>query len=149
MRIPLSSEDIVFVGILNGAALFLSDVVREVGLECEVDFLRVSSYQGTESTGELKLSLGAKRSFKGKHVIIVEDILDTGLTLTKLVELFREEHPASVEICVFLRKKECLKHPVDPKYVGADIGKDFVIGYGLDFNEKARNLRAVYRRVQE
>lgn len=142
------SEDIVFVGILNGAALFLADIVREVGLECELDFMKVSSYQGVESTGEIKLSLAGKQSYKGKHVIIVEDVLDTGLTLQKLIERVQKDGPASVEICVLLRKKECIKYDVRAKYVGVDIGKEFVIGYGIDYNEKGRNLRAVYRQHQ-
>lgn len=137
----------IFVGVLNGAFIFLSDLVRELTIDCEVDFIRVSSYEGTHSTGKVNLDFSLKHEIKGRHVVLVDDILDTGLTLFELRNYFQQQEPASLEICVFCRKPTCLKHDVAAKYCALDIDPEFIVGYGLDYNEKGRGLPDIYKKV--
>lgn len=128
---------------LAGAAPFLTDLVREITLDCEVDFIKTSSYSGFES-GELKMNLETKKSLKGRHVLLVEDILETGKTLKKLEEAILQLEPASLELCVFCQKPACLKYDVKPKYLGMELPDLFLIGYGLDYDEKGRHLPSIY-----
>jgi len=133
-------KDPVLVGVLKGSALFLADLVREMTIPCTIDFVSMASYEGESSTGEVRLLLDLRSNPHGKHVVIVEDIVDTGLSLSSLMENIKAKRPASVEICVLLDKKETRKIPVSTKYVGFEIPNKFVIGYGLDYNEKYRQL---------
>jgi hypoxanthine phosphoribosyltransferase len=114
-------ENIVFVCVLSGAAVFMADLIRELAFDCELDFIRISSYEGTHSTGKVNFTLNLKSDIKGKHVVIVEDILDTGLTLLELQKTIKSLEPASLEVCVFCRKPKCLKYDVKPKYIGMDL----------------------------
>ena len=130
----------VLVGVLKGSALFLADLVREMSVPCTLDFVSMASYEGESSTGEVRLLLDLRGNPHGRHVVIVEDIVDTGLSLSSLVDNLKGKHPASLEICVLLDKEECRKIPVKTRYVGFKIPNRFVIGYGLDYNEKYRHL---------
>lgn len=130
----------LFVGILRGSILFFADLVKQISVDCTMDFMCLSSYSGTESTGQVRTMLDLRESIKGRHVIIVEDIVDTGLTLSYLLDHLKLRGAASIEICCLLDKPANRKAEVHPKYVGFTIENEFVIGYGLDYNELYRNL---------
>lgn len=130
----------LFVGILRGCVLFYSDLIKNVSVDCTLDFMCLSSYSGTSSTGHVRTMLDLRESIQGRHVIIVEDIVDTGLTLDYLRNHLKDRGAASIEICCLLDKPANRKVEVHPKYVGFTIKDEFVIGYGLDYNELYRNL---------
>ena len=134
----------LFIGILKGCVMFYSDLVRNVSIDCEMDFMVVSSYgAGKTSSGEVKIIKDTSASVEGRHVIFVEDIVDSGVTLNYLINLFKARNAASVEICTLLDKPERRQRDVHPKYTGFVIPNEFVVGYGLDFDEKYRNIREV------
>lgn len=133
-------QEVIFVGVLKGSVPFLADLIKEVDLKCKIDFVSVSSYQGQESSGVVKLQLDLRESIENKHVIIVEDIVDTGLTLNYLLNSFKTRNPKSLEVCTLLDKPSCRKIPVQAKYTGFSIPNKFVVGYGLDLDEYYRNL---------
>ncbi|MBX2967970.1 MAG: hypoxanthine phosphoribosyltransferase [Cyclobacteriaceae bacterium] len=135
----------LFLPILNGSFIFAADLVRHVELPCRVSFVKHSSYQGTASTGQLKTLIGLNESIFNQDIIIVEDIMDTGLTLSKVVEELRSLGTRSVEIATFIRKSAAREHAVQPKYVGFDIDDEFVLGYGLDYEGLGRNLKDIYK----
>ena len=137
----------LFVGILNGAFVFTADLVRACLFESEVTFLKVQSYDGLQSTGKLTTLLDFQQDIKDRHIILVEDIIDTGTTFFHLLPTIQAKHPASIAIATLLRKPAAIKHPIDVAFVGFDIPNKFVIGYGLDYNEQARNLPAIYKLV--
>lgn len=130
----------LFVGILRGCVLFYSDLIKNVSVDCTLDFMCLSSYCGTSTTGEVRTMLDLRESIAGRHVIIVEDIVDTGLTLDYLLGNLKNRGAASIEVCCLLDKPGNRKVVMEPKYVGFTIGNEFVIGYGLDYNELYRNL---------
>ncbi|GAA3542034.1 hypoxanthine phosphoribosyltransferase [Aeromicrobium flavum] len=136
-------RDLLLVGVLKGAVMVMADLSRELDRHVEIDWMAVSSYAGTKSSGVVRILKDLDTDLDGRHVLIVEDIIDTGLTLSWLVANLQSRGPASVEIATLLRKPEALEMPVDVKYVGFDIPNAFVIGYGLDFDEKYRNLRSI------
>lgn len=134
-------EDILVLGLLKGSFIFLSDLVREIRRPIEVDFLIVSSYgAGTESSGEVKLLYARQASIEGKHVILVEDIVDSGTTLNRLIPILEKRGPRSLEICALLHKHIAKDLVRDARWVGFDCPQEFVIGYGLDHSEKYRHL---------
>ena len=136
----------LFVVVLNGAFVFASDLIRKVNLRCEETFIRVSSYWGMASTGELKFIVPLQQSVKGRDVIIVEDIVDSGLTIHQLKAHLRAEGAASVRVAAMLFKPEKLEYKdAEPNYVGRRITNEFVIGYGLDLDGFVRNLDAIYK----
>jgi hypoxanthine phosphoribosyltransferase len=138
----------VFIGVLNGSFLFLADLIKEVSLSCEVNFIKVASYQGTTSTGMVKELLGLPDDLHNRDVILVEDIVDTGLTLKHILEKVHLQKPASVRVCSLLFKPAALLQPIpELQYVGFEIPNEFVVGYGLDYNGLGRNLTDVYRAV--
>jgi hypoxanthine phosphoribosyltransferase len=139
-----AGKDILLVGVLKGAVMVMADLARTLGRHIEMDWMAVSSYgSGTKSSGVVRILKDLDTDINGRHVLIVEDIIDTGLTLSWLVSNLRSRGPASVEICTLLRKPDALQMTVDVKYVGYDIPNAFVVGYGLDYAERYRNLRSV------
>lgn len=138
----------IFIGVLRGAFMFLSDLVKEVDLACEIDFLQVSSYEGiTQSTGIITLLKALKSDISGRDVIVVEDIVDTGLSITYVREMLQASNPKSIRIASLLDKKlSHLDFKID--YVGFEIAPEFVIGYGLDYNQQARNLPDIYTLIK-
>ena len=130
----------VLCPVLTGSFLFAADLVRRLEVECEVEFVKYTSYKGMHSTGEVQAVLPFPPSVKGRDVIVVEDIVDTGLTLDYLMANLRSRGAASLEICCLLNKPCNRKAEIHPKYVGFEVGDEFVIGYGLDYNELYRNL---------
>jgi hypoxanthine phosphoribosyltransferase len=136
-----AGETVILVGILKGATIFLADLARQISLDATFDFLAVSSYGNQKQhSGQVRLVKDLDRSIEGKNVILVEDILDTGLTLTYLKDLLLARRPKALKIAVLLDKKERRLQPVEVDYVGFEIPNEFVVGYGLDFAEKYRNL---------
>ena len=134
-------RDLVMVGVLKGAFVFLADLVRRVELPVEIDFVAVSSYgSDTESSGVVKIVKDLDLEIEGKHVLLVEDIVDTGLTMKYLTGMLRERGPVSVEICALLNKPGARKVEIEVKYRGFDVPPLFVVGYGLDYAEKYRQL---------
>jgi hypoxanthine phosphoribosyltransferase len=135
----------VFVPVLNGSFIFAADLVKEITIPCSVSFVKVSSYSGTQTTGQLKSLIGLDQSLFQQNIIIVEDIVDTGLTLQKIVEELRTLGTKSVEVVSLLRKKPAREKNIQVKYVGFDIEDEFVLGYGLDYDGLGRNLKNIYK----
>src|SRR5215212_3198562 len=139
-----ASRNLLLVGVLKGAVMVMADLARALHLPAEMDWMAVSSYgSGTKSSGVVRILKDLDTDISGRHVLIVEDIIDTGLTLSWLVSNLNSRGPASVEICTLLRKPDALQMTVEVKYVGFDIANEFVVGYGLDYAERYRNLRCV------
>ncbi len=135
----------IILSILNGSFIFTADLVRFFNFPLTVEFVRYSSYKGTTSTGTITKMLGMKSDIKGKDLIIVEDIIDTGFTLHNALKDLRAQEPASIKIASLLVKPKALKHDVPCDYVGFNIPNDFVVGYGLDYDEYGRDLPAIYK----
>jgi len=135
----------LFLAILNGAFMFAADLMKETTIDCEISFLRVSSYQNMQSTGQVSEVIGLKEDIKDRHIIILEDIVDTGQTVYALLQNLIARKPASIEIAALLLKPDCVQHPLQVKYIGLTIPNDFVVGYGLDYNGLGRNLRNIYK----
>jgi hypoxanthine phosphoribosyltransferase len=137
-------KDILMVGILRGAVMVMADLARTFHRHVEMDWMAVSSYgSGTKSSGVVRILKDLDTDIMGRHVVIVDEIIDTGLTLSWLTSNLSSRAPASVEICTLLRKPDALQMPVEVRYVGWDIPNEFVVGYGLDYNERYRNLRDI------
>jgi len=139
-----AGQRIHLIGVLKGACIFLSDLVREINLETSIDFIAVSSYgRGRESSGQVRLVKDLDTSIAGLNVILVEDILDTGLTLTYLLRILRQRKPKSLRVAALLDKPSRRVKPVKGDYIGFTIPDVFVVGYGLDYAERYRNLKDV------
>ena len=137
-------EGLLLVGILRGAVVLLSDLMRHLELQCEIDFMDVSSYgSGTSSSGVVRILKDLEEDITGRHVLIVEDIIDTGLTLAYLMRILRARKPASLEICTLLSKPSRRQVNIDVKYLGFEVPDEFVVGYGIDFAGRYRNLRDI------
>ena len=137
-------KDLLLVGVLKGAVMVMSDFMRALPGTVPMDWMAISSYgSGTKSSGVVRILKDLDTDINGRHVVVVEDIIDTGLTLSWLVSNLNSRGPASVEICTLLRKPDAIQMSVDVKYVGFEIPNEFVVGYGLDYDERYRNLRSV------
>jgi hypoxanthine phosphoribosyltransferase len=134
-------RDLLLVGVLKGAVFFIADLMRALEVPCEVDFMAISSYgSATDSSGVVRILKDLDLSIEGRHVLVVEDIIDSGLTLSYLLRTLRARQPASLEVCALMTKPERRTTEVDCRYIGFEIPMRFVIGYGLDFAERYRNL---------
>jgi len=135
----------ILIGVLNGGFIFLSDLIRYINIDCEIDFIRVSSYgDERESSGHIKVLKPLSADIKGRHVIVVEDIVDSGLSLQFLNKMLFAFEPSSLKVATLLRKKDRLKIKIKIDYIGFDIKDRFVVGYGLDDKQIKRNLRSIY-----
>ncbi|MEJ7557018.1 MAG: hypoxanthine phosphoribosyltransferase [Pedobacter sp.] len=135
-----------FIGVLNGSFLFMADLLKEITVSCEVGFIKVATYEGTESSGKIKQAFGLPDDLNERDVIIVEDIVDTGFTLDYIIAEIKKQIPSSLKVCSLLLKPKALKSPIDElEYVGFEIENDFVVGYGLDYDGLGRNLKDIYR----
>lgn len=135
----------VLLGVLNGSFMFLSDLAKSISTPMEVSFVKVSSYSGTSSTGNVKNLMGLDIDLKNRSIIIVEDIIDTGLSMTHLLEMVQKENPKKIAIATLLLKPEALKYPMEINYIGFEIPNKFVVGYGMDFDGLGRNLPELYQ----
>ena len=135
----------VFIGVLNGSFIFMSDLIKQVPIDCEIDFFKLSSYGDDKiSTGQVRLLKELNCDVNGRDIIIVEDIVDTGLSIKFIEELFEQHSPASMKLCTLLVKPESLRYKPKIDYIGFNIPNKFVIGYGLDYAQKYRNLKDIY-----
>ncbi len=144
MNKELDGKDLVFVSVLNGAFLFTSDLMKQISIPCSVHFIRVSSYNGTSSTGNVKTIIGLDYDLKGKSVVLLEDIIDTGLTLTYLLDRVKAAGAKEVFVAALLFKPGSYRADHKIHYTGLEIGNEFLVGYGLDYNQLGRNLQDLY-----
>lgn len=134
----------IFLGVLSGSFLFLADLVRKVNFESQLAFVKISSYDGTESTGNVKQQFGVDFDIEGRDIIIVEDIVETGHSMNYLLDHLRKKNPASISICTLFFKPEKFLYEYDIDYTALSIGNEFIVGYGLDYNQLGRNLKDIY-----
>ncbi|MDR0438576.1 MAG: hypoxanthine phosphoribosyltransferase [Bacteroidales bacterium] len=138
-------KEVLFVGVLNGVFMFASDLMKHIDLKCQISFVKLSSYDGTQSTENVKQLFGLKESVEGKHIILLEDIVDTGITIDGLYNDLLKQKPASLEICTLLFKPEKYTKQVPIKYIARSISNEFVVGYGLDYDGYGRNISSIYQ----
>lgn len=134
----------LFVGVLNGSFMFLSDLIKKIEFNSELSFVKIASYSGTQTTGEVRELIGLTQSIEGRHVIIVEDIVDTGASIEHMVADLNRHNPASVEVCTLFFKPGSYSRKLPIKYRAMEIGNEFIVGYGLDYDQLGRNLKDIY-----
>ncbi len=139
----------LFIAILNGSFMFASDLFKELTIEAEICFIKLASYKGTKSTGNVITSIGLDEPLKDRHVVIIEDIVDTGKTLYEFLPQLLNQQPASLKIAAFLNKPEALAFPVTIDYLGFEVPDKFLLGYGLDYDGLGRNLKEIYQLVDD
>jgi hypoxanthine phosphoribosyltransferase len=145
----LKDEDVIFLGILNGSFMFASDLFKRINFDCQITFLKVASYQGTMTTGIVKRLIGINEDIKGKTVVILEDIVDSGHTLDNIIRQLIGYEPETIKIATFLFKPEAYQKKIPIDYIGMEIPNDFIVGYGLDYNGYGRNLEDIYSVVKQ
>ena len=145
----LADKNPLFLAVLNGSFVFAADLLRYITIPCEISFVKLASYQGTTSTGTIKEVIGLNEDIRGREVIIVEDIVDTGATMKRMLETLGTREPAGLHICTLLLKPGKLTVPLDIEYAAIEIPNDFIVGYGLDYDQEGRNLRDIYTLVKE
>lgn len=141
----LKNKDPIFIAVLNGSFMFAGDLMKEVSIPCEITFVRIASYRGMSTTKDLKEVLGLNEDIKGRTVVIVEDIVDTGHTIERLIQQFTALEPKEIKIATLLFKPKALIKDVKPDYVALEIPNDFIVGYGLDYDGFGRNLQDIYK----
>jgi hypoxanthine phosphoribosyltransferase len=141
----MQGKAVFFICVLNGAFMFASDLMKRIHLSCEIGFIRLKSYQGTKTEGKIKEVHGLMENLENRHVVIIEDIIDTGYTMFYLLNKIKEQNPASVKIATLLFKPNVLRAAIKPDYVAMKIPDDFIVGYGLDYDGYGRNLRNIYK----
>ncbi len=139
----------LFIAILNGSFMFASDLFKELTIDAEICFIKLASYKGTRSTGHVITSIGLDESLKDRHVIIIEDIVDTGKTLSEFLPQLKDQQPASLKIAALLHKPDALVHPLKLDYIGFSVPNKFLLGFGLDYDGLGRNLKEIYKLVGE
>ena len=144
----MAGKNPLFLAVLNGSFVFAADLMRYITIPSEISFVKLASYQGTASTGEVKEVFGVTEELHGRHVVIVEDIVDTGLTMKRMLETLGTREPASLHICSLLVKPDKLQVPLNIEYAAMEIPNDFIVGYGLDYDQQGRNLRDIYAVVE-
>jgi hypoxanthine phosphoribosyltransferase len=147
MNKDLADQDPIFLGILNGAFMFASDLYKQLNFPCQITFLKLASYSGTRSTGTVKQLIGINVELKDRVVVVLEDIVDTGVTLETIIRQLSGYQPAEIKVATFLHKPEATIREVDLDYVGLEIPNDFILGYGLDYDGYGRNFKEIYQLV--
>jgi len=141
----LAGEDVLFICILNGSFMFTAELMKEITItNSEITFLKLSSYEGTDTTGQVKELIGLNEPIIGRTIVILEDIIDTGITIGEVTEMLKLHQPKSVKIATLLLKPEKFGNKMPIDYVGIEIGNDFIVGFGLDYDRKGRNLKDIY-----
>ncbi|MBR5476132.1 MAG: hypoxanthine phosphoribosyltransferase [Bacteroidaceae bacterium] len=138
----------ILLAVLNGSFMFVAELMKKLEIECEISFVKLSSYEGTSTTGKVRELIGLNESVKGRDIIIVEDIVDTGITMQKMIETLNEKEPASLEIASLFIKPTKLQVPIDIKYSAFAISDRFIVGFGLDYDGLGRNLPDIYDAVE-
>mgnify|MGYP002855392417 CR=1 FL=1 len=144
----MEGKNPLFLGVLNGSFIFAADLMREMTIPCEISFVKLASYQGTTSTGKVKEVLGINEDLSGRTVVIVEDIVESGQTMKHMIESLGTRNPASVHICALFFKPEKLQEDLELDYVAFEIPDDFIVGYGLDYDQQGRGWKDVYTIVE-
>ncbi|MFZ4798432.1 MAG: hypoxanthine phosphoribosyltransferase [Bacteroidia bacterium] len=144
LTVDYHGKNPVFLSVLNGSFMFTSDLMKSFLAPCEISFIKLASYEGTESSGDVKTLIGINSNIANRHVIIIEDIVDTGTTVKKILEMVWQHKPASVKIMTLLFKPEAFKENMEIDYVGFEIDNKFVVGYGLDYDGFGRNMNQIY-----
>jgi len=144
----MAGKNPLFLAVLNGSFMFAADLMKMITIPCEISFVKLASYQGVISTGSVKEVIGINEDLSGRTIIIIEDIVDTGLTMKRMIESIGTRNPESVHICTLLLKPEKLQEKLDVDYVAMKIPNDFIVGYGLDYDQQGRNLRDIYTVVE-
>ena len=145
----LEGKNPLLLGVLNGSFIFAADLMREMTIPCEISFVKLASYQGVLSTGKVKEIIGINENLSGRDIVIVEDIVDTGRTMKQMVDSLATRNPASVRICTLFVKPDKLEEPLDIEYAAFSIPNDFILGYGLDYDQQGRGLKEIYTLVEE
>ena len=145
----MADKNPLFLAVLNGAFIFAADLMREITIPCEISFVKLASYAGTVSTGKITEVLGVNEDLTNRTVIIVEDIVDTGLTISRMLETLGTRNPKSIHVCTLLLKPEKLQVDLNIEYAAMEIPNDFIVGYGLDYDQLGRNTRDIYTLVEE
>lgn len=144
----LEGKTPLFLAVLNGSFIFAADLLREITIPCEISFVKMASYQGTSTTGKVKEVIGLNTPIEGRAVVIVEDIVDTGFTMKQMLADLEARHPAEIHICTLLVKPGKLQVPLNIEYPAMEIPNDFIVGYGLDYDQQGRNLKDIYTIVE-
>lgn len=144
----LADKNPLFLAVLNGSFIFAADLMRCITIPCEISFVKLASYQGTTSTGVIKEVIGLNEDLSGRTVVILEDIVDTGFTIKRMIETLGTRGPESVHVCTLLLKPGKLQVPLNIEYAAMEIPNDFIVGYGLDYDQQGRNLRDIYTLVE-
>ena len=145
----MEGKNPLFLAVLNGAFVFAADLMREMTIPCEISFVKLASYQGTMSTGKIKEVMGINEDISGRTIIILEDIVESGLTIRQMIDSLGTRNPASVHVCTAFFKPEKLKENLKIDYVAFEIPNDFILGYGLDYDQQGRGLKDLYTLVEE
>ena len=145
----LDGKNPLLLAVLNGSFVFAADLIRNITIPCEISFVKLASYQGTTSTGKIKEVIGLNEDLTGRTVVIVEDIVDTGFTMKRMRETLGTRHPESIHICSLLVKPDKLQVPLNIEYAAIEIPNDFIVGYGLDYDQQGRQLRDIYTIVDK
>ncbi len=140
-------QEPIFLAVLNGSFIFAADLLREVDLPCEISFVKLASYQGLQTTGSIRELIGLNVDITGRPIIIVEDIVDTGVTMAHMLDTLRRHNPSSIDVCTLLLKPGKLKVSLDIRYCCLEIPNDFIVGYGLDYDGFGRNTRDIFTLV--
>lgn len=149
INIDYAGKRPLFIAILNGSFMFASDLFKEINIEAEICFIKLASYKGTRSTGNVITSIGLDEPLVNRHVVIIEDIVDTGKTLNKFLPQLYNQQPASLKIAALLHKPDALEHPITIDYLGFNVPNKFLLGFGLDFDGLGRNLAEIYQLIEE
>lgn len=149
LNLELDGKRPLFVCVLNGAFMFAADLMRRLTIDCQISFMKVASYEGTDSTGRVKQLIGLNEEVKGRTVVLIEDIVDTGETMVMLTKQLKDLGATDVRIATLLFKPESCRKDVTPNYIGINLPKDFIVGYGLDYNGYGRNLTDIYTLVKD
>lgn len=145
INMEYKGKRVLCIAILNGSFMFASDLFKELTIETEISFIKLASYKGTRSTGNVITSIGLDESLKDKHVIVIEDIVDTGKTLHEFLPQLKDQRPASLKIAALLHKPDALIYPLQLDYIGFNVPNKFLLGFGLDYDGLGRNLKEIYQ----
>ncbi len=149
LNVDYADKKPLFIAILNGSFMFASDLFKELTIDAEICFIKLASYKGTKSTGNVITSIGLDIPLTGRHVIIIEDIVDTGKTLHEFLPQLENQQPASLKIAALLHKPDALVHPLKIDYIGFNVPNKFLLGFGLDYDGLGRNLKEIYQLVED